>query len=234
MSISVKTLINQARNFHTGGALEKSFKAKYRAFWTPKVTEPPYQHAVQVGDPVLRRKCDAVPAEGIGSGEIKFLVKLMTNVMDKYKCVGLAAPQIGIPLRVIALEFKEAYKKDFAPEVVRTRNMQELPLTVLINPVLKVTDYEKKTFTETCASVTGYSAEVPRYNAVELTGLTAEGEERKLVLSGWNARIAQHEMDHIDGVIFTDLMDRKTLACTCWDAVNTHNGRVEMRFDGKS
>lgn len=120
----------RSRTFHLSASLDKSLKAKYREFWTPKVTEPPYQHAVQVGDPVLRRKCDPVPAEGFGSPEIKFLISLMTNVMQKYKCVGLAAPQIGIPLRVIALEFKEAYKKDFAPQVIQTRNMQELPLTV--------------------------------------------------------------------------------------------------------
>ena len=104
---------------------------------------------------------------------------------------------------------------------------------MLINPSLKVTDYEKHSFTETCASVTGYSADVARYNAVELTGLDVAGKEQKLALTGWNARIAQHEMDHIDGVMFTDLMDRKTLSCTCWDAVNKHNGRIEMRFDGK-
>lgn len=107
-------------------------------------------------------------------------------------------------------------------------------LQVLINPTMKVTDYEKRTFSETCASVTGYSAEVSRFNAVTLTGFSAEGLEQTLALSGWNARIAQHEMDHIDGVIFTDLMERKTLTCTCWDAVNRHNGRIEMRFDGKS
>lgn len=136
MRIFVKTVLGFTtqfpRNFYQSGALEKSFKAKYREFFTPKVTEAPYQHAVQLGDPVLRRKCDLVPDEGIGSPEIKFLIKLMTNVMEKYKCAGLAAPQIGIPLRVIALEFKEAYLKDFPPEAVRTRNMQALPLTVSI------------------------------------------------------------------------------------------------------
>lgn len=118
------------RNFHLSARQEKSFKAKYREFWTPKSIEPPFQHAVQVGDPVLRRKCDPVPADGITSKEIKFLITLMTNVMQKYKCVGLAAPQIGIPLRVITLEFKEEYKKDFASDVLQTRNMHALPLTV--------------------------------------------------------------------------------------------------------
>lgn len=134
MRFLVKALVHHwqplSRNIHQSTALDKSFRAKYREFWAPKVTEPPYQHAVQVGDPVLRRKCDPVPDEGIGSPEIKFLISLMTNVMHKYKCVGLAAPQIGIPLRVVALEFKAEYKKDFSPEVIRTRNMQELPLTV--------------------------------------------------------------------------------------------------------
>lgn len=118
------------RSFHKNARLDKSFAAMYRKFWAPKTNEPPFQHAVQVGDPVLRRKCDPVPEEGINSPEIKFLISLMTNVLQKYKCVGLAAPQIGIPLRVVALEFKETYKKDFAPEELQTRNMQTLPLTV--------------------------------------------------------------------------------------------------------
>lgn len=104
---------------------------------------------------------------------------------------------------------------------------------MLINPVMKVTDYERRSFPETCASVHGYSAEVPRYNAVELSGINESGSEVKLPLIGWNARIAQHEMDHIDGIIFTDIMDRKSLTCTCWDAVNRHNGRIEIRFDGE-
>lgn len=140
MSKSVSLILNISsrfpvisRHFHRSCPLEKSFKAKYREFWTPKTTEPPYLHAVQLGDPVLRRKCDLVPEEAIDSPEIKFLIKFMTDVMQKYRCVGLAAPQIGIPLRVIALEFKEEYKKDFPADVQETRNMHALPLTVRIN-----------------------------------------------------------------------------------------------------
>lgn len=110
----------------------------YRQFWTPNNPQAPYQHVVQVGDPVLRRKCDPVPAEAIGGPEIKFLIDLMTRMMHKYKCVGLAAPQVGIPLRVIGLEFKDSYRKDFPEDVYATRNMQPLPLTVCMEPTVYI------------------------------------------------------------------------------------------------
>lgn len=79
-------------------------------------------------------------------------------------------------------------------------------------------------------SVRGFSAEVERYEAVKLSGLDREGEPLSLELSGWNARIAQHEMDHLDGKLYTDHMDRSTFTCTCWETVNTKSGRVEIPF----
>ena len=79
-------------------------------------------------------------------------------------------------------------------------------------------------------SVRGFSAEVERYDAVTLTGFTKEGKSQELKLNGWNARIAQHEMDHLNGKLYTDHMDRSTFTCTCWDTVNNKGGRVEIPF----
>lgn len=96
-----------------------------------------------------------------------------------------------------------------------------------------MTDYNKKVFAEACASVRGYSAEVPRYAGVTLTGLNRDGDKHQLQLKGWNARIAQHEMDHLNGVVFTDIMNRQTLSCTCWHMVNVKEGRLNIPFGPK-
>lgn len=103
---------------------------------------------------------------------------------------------------------------------------------MLVNPEIRIVDYTKTVFPETCASVTGFSGDVTRYQGVVLSGVDYAGKPKQLELRGWNARIAQHEMDHIDGVIYTDVMARDTLTCTCWEAVNRHAGRVKIRFDG--
>lgn len=101
---------------------------------------------------------------------------------------------------------------------------------VFINPTLKVTNYNKKTFVEGCASVCGYTAEVARYCEVLLSGYNENGEAIEVKLKGWNARIAQHEMDHINGTVFTDIMDRKTFNCSTWQAVNAYGGKLHIPF----
>ncbi|CAD6995548.1 unnamed protein product [Ceratitis capitata] len=101
---------------------------------------------------------------------------------------------------------------------------------VLLNPSMSVTNYQKHKHPEGCMSVRGYSAEVERYDSVSLKGTNLDGIEVNLELSGWNARIAQHEMDHLDGKLYIDIMDRSTFMCTCWEAVNSKSGRVEIPF----
>lgn len=79
-------------------------------------------------------------------------------------------------------------------------------------------------------SVRGYSAEVERYEAVTLTGVGKGGTPSELQLVGWNARIAQHEMDHLNGKLYIDHMDCSTFCCTCWEAVNTKAGQIVIPF----
>uniref|UniRef100_A0A1Q3FAP0 Peptide deformylase n=1 Tax=Culex tarsalis TaxID=7177 RepID=A0A1Q3FAP0_CULTA len=228
-------LINQIRTFSTSSAQLGAFARWYQKLWRSKGSSsgPPYAHVTQVGDPVLRQKAQLVPPEAVTSPEVRFLVQAMIDVMRKYSCVGLAAPQIGISLRILVMEFKDKLRDEYTSAEYKIKEMDTLPLTVLINPELKVTNYEKKSFTEACASVKGFSAEVPRYSEVLLSGLDENGKSKELTLKGWNARIAQHEMDHLDGVIYTDVMDRKTFACSCWQAVNANYGRVQIAFHKK-
>lgn len=122
---------HQPKNrLHTTITSHKSFRKWYQALWTPLRTEPPYDHVAQVGDPVLRQKACDVPPESITSPEVQFLVDRMTGVLRKYNCVGLAAPQIGVPLNIILLEFTEKMMKSHSSETVKLRQMETMPLTV--------------------------------------------------------------------------------------------------------
>ncbi|KAF2879437.1 hypothetical protein ILUMI_26737 [Ignelater luminosus] len=192
---------------------------------------PPYSHIIQIGDPVLRVVADNVPNDLIKSSEIQFLIKIMKGVFKRYDCVGLSAPQIGISLRVFITEFNANHLKAFDEAERKTKEMKIFPQTVVINPQLKVTDYTKVIYTEACESVKGYWADVPRYRAVELNGYNENGEKISINAKGWLARIFQHELDHLDGKLYTDSMDRKTLTCTCWQVVNERSGKVEIPFN---
>ncbi|XP_055598710.1 peptide deformylase, mitochondrial-like [Uranotaenia lowii] len=219
------------RSFSTTTHNAKSFAKWHRGLWQSKgSSEPPYDHVTQVGDPVLRRKADPVPSDMVTSPEVKFLVKNMIDVMRKYKLVGLAAPQIGISLRILVMEFDDRSLSQYTDAERKIKEMQKLPLTVFINPELKVTKFEKKSFIEGCGSVKGYNGEVARYVEVLLSGLDQEGSSKELILNGWNARIAQHEMDHLNGIIYTDIMKRDTFSCSIWHSINEHNGRVRLSF----
>ncbi|XP_061386103.1 peptide deformylase, mitochondrial-like [Musca vetustissima] len=225
-------LINHSKRFFSTTTRRcKTFAQKYREFWSPKSgNQPPYGHFTQVGDPVLRSKAVDVPADAINSKEIDLIIDQMVKVLRKYDCVGIAAPQIGVSLRIIVMEFREGLKDKFKKEVYEARKMSPLPLTVMINPTLKVTNYTKHKHPEGCMSVRGYSAEVERYESVTLTGIGKRDTPNELQLNGWNARIAQHEMDHLDGKLYIDQMDGMTFHCTCWEAVNSKAGRVEIPF----
>lgn len=107
-----------------------------------------------------------------------------------------------------------------------------IPLHLPIIPH-QVTNYARTTFTESCESVRGYAADVQRYDECTVTGFDCDGRQHKLALRGWSARIAQHELDHLNGVLYTDVMVPRTLACTCWQAVNAREGRVYIEFGAK-
>lgn len=202
----------------------------YKSLFKVDQNEPPYNHCVQIGDPVLRSIADPIPAELITSSEIKYLVTKMQHVLKAYNLVGVSAPQIGISLRCFIISFGDGLKKTFSPEIYKKKEMSTFPSTVFINPELKVLDHRKITFEEGCASVVGYVGEVSRNYSVEVTALNLKGETIKHQLSGWNARIAQHENDHLNGILFTDLMDRKTFRCSNWEIINRKQGKLEIPY----
>jgi peptide deformylase len=161
---------------------------------------------VQAGHPVLRAPAAPVPADMIGTRDLDELITRMVTAMRQAPGVGLAAPQIGVGLQVIVLEDTEALMARLTPEHRSERGRRPFPLTVILNPELRVIEGERAVFFEGCLSVVGYTALVERALSVEVTGLTRDGEPFHWQVSGWPARILQHEVDHVRGTLYVDRM----------------------------
>ncbi|KAM3870066.1 peptide deformylase, mitochondrial [Diretmus argenteus] len=181
---------------------------------------PPYSHVCWVGDPVLRSQATAVDPAAITGPEVQLVINTMVKVMRKLECVGLSAPQIGVPLRILALEYPKKMLEDSSPAAREARGLSTQPLRIFVNPQLRVLDGRTVRFQEACESISGFSATVPRYLSVEVSGLNEKGEAATWQASGWPARILQHEMDHLDGILYIDRMDSKTFLNIHWQ---THN-----------
>ncbi|XP_061775934.1 peptide deformylase, mitochondrial-like [Nerophis ophidion] len=181
---------------------------------------PPYHHVCQVGDPVLRSRAAAVDPAEIRGPDVQEVINTLVKVLRKFECVGLSAPQIGIPLRILALEYPQKLLLEGLPASRKVRDISVQPLRIFINPELRVLDRNKVIFQEACESISGFSAAVPRYLSVEVSGLNENGEAVTWQATGWPARILQHEMDHLDGVLYIDRMDSKTFLNINWHEHN--------------
>ncbi|XP_028306055.1 peptide deformylase, mitochondrial [Gouania willdenowi] len=181
---------------------------------------PPYSHVCQVGDPVLRSHAAAVDPSEVTGPEVQQVIGTLVKVMRRLECVGLSAPQIGVPLRILALEYPKKMLEESSVACREARGLSVQPLTIFVNPQLRVLDGRTVRFQEACESISGFSATVPRYLAVEVSGLNEKGVATTWQTSGWLARIVQHEMDHLDGVLYIDRMDSKTFININWQAHN--------------
>lgn len=173
---------------------------------------------VQAGHPALRMR--AVPFDGqVGDDELAALVALMRRTMHAAPGVGLAAPQIGLPLALAVLADPGAGDT----EVGRVRERPALGFRVLVNPAygpVPGEEPERVSFYEGCLSVVGYQAVVPRLRRLRLTGRDETGAPLDEVVQGWPARIVQHETDHLDGTLYLDRAHPRSLAAT--DELGAH------------
>jgi peptide deformylase len=177
--------------------------------WLAEPQPPPI---VQAGATVLRQRAFEVSDATLGSATLLRAIEVMVEVMRAAPGVGLAAPQIGIPLRVFVAEDAEERLAHASPEVLQLRGRTPLPLTVLVNPTVSLVPGEQATFFEGCLSVRGYGALVARAAAVEVQAVDAHGRPVHLHMQGWPARIMQHEMDHLNGTLYVDRMISRSLA----------------------
>ena len=167
---------------------------------------------VQAGAPVLRRRAREVPSSLLGTPALSELVQLMVDTMRAAPGVGLAAPQIGVPLRIFVAEDSDE-RMAHVPEATRAlRGRRALPLVVLVNPEVTLVPGDDMTFYEGCLSVRGYGALVRRANEVVAQGVDERGAPVTARLAGWPARIMQHEMDHLNGTLYIDRMIGRSFA----------------------
>jgi peptide deformylase len=146
---------------------------------------------VTVPAPVLRRKAHKVLEF---DKELNVLIDDMIETMREAPGVGLAAPQIGVGQRVIVVEYAEDEENEEA----------EPRLYVVVNPEIVQTNEEKVFGVEGCLSVPRMVGEVERFTEVVVRGQNRRGQPIKIKAQGWLARIFQHEIDHLEGIIFTD------------------------------
>jgi peptide deformylase len=155
---------------------------------------------VSLPDPVLRRK--ARPVTRFDSN-LQTLIEDMIETMRAAPGVGLAAPQVNISQRLIVVEYAEHEDNE---------DMEEKPvkkkLYVMLNPEIIKTSEETVPGVEGCLSVPGVVGEVERFSMIQVKGLNRHGKPMKVKVEGWLARIFQHEIDHLNGVVFPDRATR--------------------------
>ena len=164
----------------------------------------------QIGERVLREPAQQLSREEILSAKIQELIEHMRETMRNAPGVGLAAPQVGIPLQLAVIEDREEYHKKLTPAQLSERQRQPIPFHVIVNPRIILADNTGLEFFEGCLSVAGYSAIVPRARAVTVEYLDEHAESKRVEAVGWYARILQHEIDHLDGVLYVDRMRTST------------------------
>lgn len=120
---------------------------------------------------MLRAHAAAVDPAAVTGPEIQKVINALVKVMRKLECVGLSAPQIGVPLRILALEYTPEMLEESSLPSREARGLSVQPLRIFVNPQLRVLDGRTVLFQEACESIPGFSASVPRYLSVEVSGM---------------------------------------------------------------
>ncbi|MDA0243604.1 MAG: peptide deformylase [Chloroflexi bacterium] len=147
-------------------------------------------------NPALRHKAN--PVERVKEPQLQQLIDQMIATMRHAHGVGLAAPQVAQPLRLVVIE-TPAEVDDDGEEIPDSRK-----LYTVINPQITWASRKMVLGIEGCLSIPGYLGEVARHQAIKVEALDRMGRKLSLSLKGWDARIFQHEIDHLDGILYTD------------------------------
>lgn len=150
---------------------------------------------VQADNPILHQAAQPVTT---WTPELQTLIQDMIETMRAANGVGLAAPQVGHSLRLAVIETLP--ERDAAGNPVENSRR----LYVIINPEISWKSRKMVDGIEGCLSIPGYLGEVSRHHAIRVQALDQTGRSHRLALNGWTARIFQHEIDHLDGILYTD------------------------------
>ena len=165
------------------------------------------------GDPVLRRPAEPVDPATLGTPDLVRLVAQMRATMEAAPGVGLAAPQVGVPLQLAVVQDGPERWGQLGTEDLAIRERSPVPFTVWVNPVLTlVEDSGQAAFYEGCLSVPGLTGVVRRHRSVRVDALDEHGQPLSRQYTGWPARIAQHEMDHLAGILYLDRAETRSMS----------------------
>jgi peptide deformylase len=184
----------------------------------------------QAGENILRQQARALSRHEILSEPVQQLLGWMRETMRYAPGVGLAAPQVGMPLQIAVVEDRQNYIDKLPPGQAAQRKRVPIPFHVLINPSLVVEEEVVEEhvveehvvetrrdpslgevhFFEGCLSLAGFTAIVPRALAVRVECLDERGEPVSIRADGWYARILQHEIDHLHGRLYIDRMQPRS------------------------
>jgi peptide deformylase len=145
---------------------------------------------ITIPEPILRKKARKVTEFG---PELQTLIDDMVETMREAPGVGLAAPQVASPLRVIVIEYGDEENEDAPPK-----------LYTMVNPEIVRVSEETVVGTEGCLSIPGFIGDVERLEQITVKGQNRHGQPMRVKANGWLARVFQHEIDHLNGVLFTD------------------------------
>ena len=146
---------------------------------------------LRMGEPLLLEKARAI--EAFDTPELHALIEDMQDTMQAMDGAGIAAPQIGVSLQVVI------FGVNHNP---RYPDAEQVPYTVLINPTLTPVGDEIEEGWEGCLSVPGMRGLVPRYERLHYTGFDQYGNTIDRLVSGFHARVVQHECDHLNGILY--------------------------------
>lgn len=155
------------------------------------------RRVLRMGDPLLNEVSGPVPEPDFRGEALASLVTDLWDTMAAYGGVGLAAPQIGVLRRVVVFGL-EAQPREGEVEII--------PPTVLVNPVITPLDDSQEDGWEGCLSVPGMRGLVPRSLRIRYSGSDAQGKPIEREVDGYHARVVQHECDHLDGILYPQRM----------------------------
>jgi len=177
----------------------------HRSCADKRETELSVLDIIDIGHPTLRQVAAEVPVADIKSAEVQQFIDDLIDTKRHAKGAGIAANQVDDTRRIFIAEALHNPQYPFRPEY---------PLTVMINPVLTFLTEERFGNYEGCLSIPGLRAVVPRCPKIRVQGYDRHGEVVQLAVNGVSAGIFQHENDHLNGILYTDLIEDPTTLCT--------------------
>ncbi|XP_017789551.1 PREDICTED: peptide deformylase, mitochondrial-like [Habropoda laboriosa] len=184
-------------------SVKDSFSISFKEI--SEILKPPKINVCYIGNPVLRQKTTPVDLKTVETQEFQKILHNLHKVLRKSGTVGLSAPQLGLSWQLFALEITEQSLKELHP-YYRKYNIEPFPLTYFINPKIKIINPEKTVCYEMCGSIPYYCAQVPRAKEIQIEAFNRLGEPFRFKAKDVLARIAQHEMDHLQGILYIDKM----------------------------